>query len=99
MSQYGTSEDYETGYNDGADETAGIYSQVVAAARALLERWPTNKNLSEQIQALESAVKALPQEGRHFLETGRDDEDEDDDEGGQDRESYSDDQDRESYSA
>jgi hypothetical protein len=69
MSQYGTTKDYCTGYDDGADETRDLYTPLVKASVALLKRWPTNKNLSEQIQALDRAVQKLPGHGRMHLDS------------------------------
>jgi hypothetical protein len=68
MSQYGTTQDYCTGYNDGADETRDLYKPLLHAARALLDRWGTNKNLTEQIQALDLALASLPTDGRLSLD-------------------------------
>ena len=59
MSQYGTTADYCRGYDDANDEMRKLYKPLLQASRALLKRWPTNKNLTEQIQALDRAVKAL----------------------------------------
>jgi hypothetical protein len=69
MSQYGTTADYCNGYDDGADETCELYGPLVKAARALSKRWSTGKNLSEQIQALDRALQALPCSGRLALDS------------------------------
>jgi hypothetical protein len=78
MSSYGTSQDYERGYDDGADETKGLYDDLVTACRDLLARWAENKNLTQPAQAIQTALDSLPEEGRLFQETGREDEEEGD---------------------
>jgi hypothetical protein len=60
MSQYGTTEEYAKGYDDGVNDTAERYRPLLLAAAELLQRWGTNKNLTVQIQALHHAVQALP---------------------------------------
>lgn len=68
MSNYGTTQDYCTGYDEGADETRDLYKPLVKAARALSRRWATGKNLSAQIQALDAALAQLPTGGRMVLD-------------------------------
>ncbi len=33
-------------------------NNIVTAAKALLDKWPTNKNLSEEVQALQAAIES-----------------------------------------
>lgn len=67
MSHYGTTSDYCTGYDDGADETKELYDDLVAAVRGLLDRWG-NGNLTQVMQALKAALDALPEGGRMELD-------------------------------
>jgi hypothetical protein len=67
MSQYGTTQDYCTGYDEGADETMRLHKPLVKAAKALSKRWATGKNMSAQIQALDAALAAIG-DGRHYLD-------------------------------
>lgn len=65
MSHYGTHPEYCKGYDDGADETAALYDNLVAAANGLLEQWGEG-NLSQAVQALDEAMHQLKHR-RHEL--------------------------------
>jgi hypothetical protein len=60
MSHSGTHPEYERGWDDGYDEASERYHALVVAGRALLKRWPTNKNLSEVVQNLAKELEKLP---------------------------------------
>jgi hypothetical protein len=68
MSSYGTSEDYCTGYDEAADETAALYAPLMKALAQLKAARDSGEPAPDD-RAVWAAFEAIPAAGRRSLDS------------------------------